>query len=146
MTLTLIFRIGDRAYGLDIDAVQEIMESPPRYPVPKPAPFLEGAINAHGEVLPVIDLPALMDVSGAARDARLVVLAPEFRGLALLVSRVERIVPLDLERSVPDPDSDPYCQALIERDDSPPVRLLDVTTVYTQLEQLFNDNGGTLCP
>jgi len=148
MTLTLIFQIDGHAYGLEIDAVQEIIEDPVRYPVPKSGPFLSGAINVHGEVLPVVDLPALMEATAAERDARLVVLSPEHRGVALLVNRVERIVPLDLERRLADTDAsdDPYCRDFVEWKEGSPVRLLDLNAVYTQLEQLFNDNGGTLCP
>ena len=104
MNLTLIFQVDGRDYGLEIHTVREIVEDPVRFPVPRPAPFLCGAINMHGDVLPVIDLPGLMGTASPARDARLVVLAAEYRGMALTVSRVERIVPLDLARLRTDPD------------------------------------------
>ena len=148
MTLTLVFQIDGRDYGLEIDVVQEIIEDPVRYPVPRSGPFLCGALNVHGEVLPVVDLPALMETTTTERDARLVVLSPEQRGVALLVNRVERIVSLDLDKRLlaEEVSADPYCRGLVERMDGSPVRLLDLDTVYTQLEQLFNDNGGTLCP
>lgn len=148
MTLTLIFQIDGLDYGLEIDVVQEIIEDPVRYPVPCSGPFLCGAINVHGEVLPVIDLPALMESTTAERDARLVVLSPEQRGAALLVNRVERIVSLDLDKRLvaEEASADPYCRDLVGRMEGSPVRLLDLDTVYTQLEQLFNENGGILCP
>ena len=148
MNLTLIFQIADRDYGLEIEAVQEIIEDPERYPVPRSGPCLCGAINVHGEVLPVIDLPALMGEPPAKHDARVVVLSPEYRHAALLVNKVERIVFLDFAQKRVDAEagSDPFCREVVGRAEGTPVRLLELKMVYSQLEQLFNDNGGTLCP
>lgn len=91
----LLFRVGDEQYGLELEALQEVADNPPLYPVPQGGDFLLGAINLHGRILPVIDLPALFGMAAPPRDPRLVVLSPEFHSLALAVSGVGRIVPFE---------------------------------------------------
>lgn len=101
MSLTLIFTLGEEVYGLDIDAIQEIIEDPPLHYVPRAEGVTLGAINFHGQVLAVIDLPALLGFSGEKRDHRWVVLTPQYRSLVLTVSNIQRIVKLDLSALQP---------------------------------------------
>lgn len=96
MTLALIFTLGEDVYGLEIDAVQEIIEDPPLHYVPRAGGVLVGAVNYHGQVLAVIDLPTLLGLSGEQRDHRMVVLAPQFKSLVLTVSSIQKIARLDL--------------------------------------------------
>ncbi|MGK2907166.1 MAG: chemotaxis protein CheW [Desulfuromonadales bacterium] len=103
MTLALIFTLGEEVYGLEIEAVQEIIEDPPLHYVPRAEGVLVGAVNFHGQVLAVIDLPALLGVSGQKRDHRRVVLAPQFKSLVLIVSSIQKIVNLDLSLLQPPP-------------------------------------------
>lgn len=96
MSLSLIFRLGEEVYGLEIDLIQEIIEHPEQHFVPKAKGVLRGAINFHGQVLAVVDLPELLGFKEDARDHRYVVLTAEGRSLVLTVSAIERIVKLDL--------------------------------------------------
>lgn len=139
MELTLIFKMAGRDYGLEIDAVQEIIESPAIYPIPRGRKFLQGVLNIHGEVVPLIDLPVLLDISDAHRDDRVLVLTPEFRSLALQVGQVGHILPLDLE-----PGSEasvataaPYVRRGIAREGGDFVSLIDMDAVYERLERIF---------
>ncbi|MDH3453773.1 MAG: chemotaxis protein CheW [Desulfuromonadales bacterium] len=103
MALTLIFTLAEEVYGLEIDAIQEIVEAPLLHYVPRAAGVLTGAINFHGQILAVIDLPTLLDFPGEARDHRQVVLTPQFKSLVLTVSTVQRIAKLDLSALQPPP-------------------------------------------
>lgn len=91
MPRALLFRLGAAHYGLEIGAIQEVADDPVLYALPQGGACLLGAVNLHGRVLPVIDLPALLELAAAPRDRRLIVLSPEFHGLALVVSGVGRI-------------------------------------------------------
>jgi purine-binding chemotaxis protein CheW len=148
MTLTLVFQMAGQDYGLEIDAVQEIIESPAVYPVPKGGHLLKGVLNVHGEVLPVVDLPALLNFSDASRDERIIVLSPEFRSLALVVCKVGRILPLDLEQLMESVDvgADRCVRGVIEREDEGPVHLLDTDAVFGRLERIFKEYGGDYGP
>ena len=103
MALTLIFTLGTETYGLEIDAIQEIIDDPSLHYVPRAEGVLAGAINFHGQVLAVIDLPNLLGFSEEDRDHRQVVLTPEFKSLVLTVNSIQRIVKLDLTALQPPP-------------------------------------------
>ncbi len=65
MILTLIFTLGEVVYGLEIDAIQEIIEDPVLHHVPRAEGVLKGAINFHGQILALVDLPELLGFAGA---------------------------------------------------------------------------------
>ncbi|NIQ08724.1 MAG: hypothetical protein GWO23_03170, partial [Gammaproteobacteria bacterium] len=92
MALTLIFRLGDDLYGLEIDTIQEIIEDPVHHYAPLAHGVLKGAINFHGQILAVVDLPELLGFAGEQRDHRQLVLTHDCQSMVLLVSCVERIV------------------------------------------------------
>jgi purine-binding chemotaxis protein CheW len=135
MPLLLLFRVGALDYGLEIEAIQEVADQPPHYPVPAACPPLLGAVNLHGQVLPVIDLPALLGVKADALDQRLVVLADP-HPLALAVSMVGRIVPFDREELAAAGASAPAAAGTLAIDDRP-VNLLDADAVIERLEFIF---------
>jgi len=134
----LLFRIGGECYGLELKALQEVADDPLVYFVPQGGEFLLGAINLHGRVLPVIDLPALLGIADAPRDQRLVVLCQEFHRLALAVSEVGRIVPFDPgDLQPPAADSElPAVTGVVEIA-AQPVNLLDAGAVVKQLQNLY---------
>lgn len=141
MTLTLVFQIDGRDYGLELDAVQEIIEDHKVYPVPKQVACLAGAVNVHGEVLPVIDLPALLGSSAESlRDERLIVLAPAFRSLVLAVERVGDILPLQLDQCGVRgaADDDVFSRGMLEREGEAPLYLLDTNAVFERLAVYFD--------
>lgn len=138
MALVLLFNLSAETYGLEIDAVQEVVENPERHYVPHASGCLSGAINFHGQILPVINLPQLLKFPDGNVDHRLVVLTRAFHSLALEVSRMQRIVPLDLTLHQPPPAGAahnavrgvvPYGELL--------VNLLDGDEVIRQLEQIY---------
>jgi chemotaxis signal transduction protein len=148
MTLTLVFQIDGRDYGLEIDAVQEIIEDPKVCPLPGKGAFLKGVINVQGEVLPVVDLPALMESNEMGRDPRLIVLTPAFRSLALAVNRVGHIQRLNLDSFAEssETEADRFCRGVIERQMELPLRLFEMSAVFETLEHAFKENGGSYGP
>lgn len=138
MALTLIFRLAEEVYGLEIDAIQEIIEDPSLHYVPRAEGVLTGAINFHGQVLAVIDLPALLGFVGEGLDHRHVVLTPEFKSLALTVSGIERIVELDLSALQPTSENteSKAIRGVVELGDMM-VNLLDTDEVFNRLENIY---------
>ena len=51
MILTLLFTLGEEVYGLEVDAIQEIVEDPSLHFVPRAEGILTGAINFHNQIL-----------------------------------------------------------------------------------------------
>lgn len=85
-----LFRIGGTTYGLDAESIRELVDHPQIYRIPGPGTFLLGAINLHGQVLPVIDLPGLLGIDDLPPGQQLVVLSSQFHNLALAVSALGR--------------------------------------------------------
>lgn len=52
----LVVRIGDRLFGVAIEAVQEMLELPPLTALPGVPASVRGVMNLRGRVVPVIDL------------------------------------------------------------------------------------------
>ncbi|MDT8443481.1 MAG: chemotaxis protein CheW [Desulfuromonadales bacterium] len=134
MTLTLIFALGEADYGLEIDAIQEIIEDPPLHYVPRASGSLIGAINFHGQVLAVIDLPGLLGFSSEKRDHRQLVLTPRCKSLVLTVSNIQKIVQLDLATLQPPPaNSESGAIRGVASLDEMKINLLDTDKVINQL-------------
>jgi len=138
MALILTYSLGKELYGLEIDAVQEIIENAELHYVPRAKGVLCGSINFHGQILAVIDLPALLGFAVDNHDHRHLVLTPEHRSLVLKTSRVERIVNLETDcLEIPPAGHDcPAVRGLIELDGST-IHLLDTDEVVKQLDDIF---------
>lgn len=52
----VVFKIGDEAYGVDINLVQAIENNVSVVPVPNSMQYVKGIINLRGEVVPVYSL------------------------------------------------------------------------------------------
>lgn len=140
MALTLIFTLGTETYGLEIAAIQEIIEDPSLHYVPRAEGVLAGAINFHGQILAVIDLPKLLGFTEEARDHRQVVLTPEFKSLVLTVSSIQGIVKLDLTALQPLPEHTKVSAIRGVADlDETMVNLLDTEEVINKLENSYDE-------
>ena len=138
MELTLIFTLGEEVYGLEIDALQDLIENPALHNVPLTEGVLNGAINFHGQILAVIDLPGLLGFTTEERDHRYVVLTPELKSMVLSVSGVVRIARLDLSSLQPAPAEagDSAIRGVAYLEDKM-VNLLDTDKVINQLENRY---------
>jgi purine-binding chemotaxis protein CheW len=137
MEQVLAFRLGEELYGLEVENIQEIVESPTFHYIPRaPACFL-GAINFHGCILPVLDLPAYLGIAGEKRDPRIIVLPSCLCPLALAVTLIRRIVPLDAETFLPFQEEQPmdmYVRATF-RGEEEVINLFDVARLLVSLEK-----------
>jgi purine-binding chemotaxis protein CheW len=137
MALTLLFKLADENYGLEIDAIQEIIEDPELYYTPLAEGVLKGAINFHGQILAVIDLPALLGFNDARRDHRHIVLSPSGSSMVLIVSSVERIVNLDLSGLEPPTETKPKALRGVAWFEEMPINLLDTDDIVQKLKETF---------
>lgn len=90
----VIFRLGGEEFGLTIDAVDEVVRVPEKISrLPKMPDFLEGVINLHGEVLPVVDQRrrfGMLPVEGTGR--RLIVVRTKSHRAGLIVDSVSEVL------------------------------------------------------
>ena len=52
----MLFSCGERRYAVDVNAVDEISELLPEYPLPDSFRFLRGVVTIHGKLAVVLDL------------------------------------------------------------------------------------------
>ncbi len=95
MEQILLFRLGEQPYGLEIAHLQEIVEAPSLFFIPMAPACFSGAMNFHGQILPVIDLPGLLGHADGPRDRRVIVLALDLCAMAFTATTIQRIVPFD---------------------------------------------------
>jgi purine-binding chemotaxis protein CheW len=102
----LIFTVDDRRYGLSTACVQELVQAVHSVPVPHPVDGIEGVIDLHGHIVPVIDLRRRLGLTAKAPRAteHLIIVQIDARLVAIRVDRVidvRRIEP-EMVRAMPD--------------------------------------------
>lgn len=88
----VILAVGDKSYGVELSLVCEVLRCGPITPVPSAPAEIVGAVNAGGQVLPVLDLGSLLgEVAAQPRpgDAALRVAVEELEAVVVLGRIVE---------------------------------------------------------
>ncbi|MBI5440892.1 MAG: chemotaxis protein CheW [Deltaproteobacteria bacterium] len=102
----LCFRVGGRAFGVDIMAIREILRNQKFTPVPHMPPSVAGVLNLRGDLIAVVDMHRVLlreNVSTGAEDSKLVVVCARGRTLGLLVDQVLDVVSVGVESLMPIP-------------------------------------------
>jgi purine-binding chemotaxis protein CheW len=93
---------GDEAYGFPLSSVREILVSPPVAEVPRTAEHILGVISVRGQIITLLDLPKLLNLSVEEHRSRGRVLlvddGEELIGVAVdAVIQVYRLEPAQIE-------------------------------------------------
>ena len=136
MDQLLCFRVADETYGLEIEAIQEVVKAPRINPVCRTPQMILGLINLHGSPRTVINLPTLLGFDQGPLDPRLVALTPGCSGLALAVTELLGIRPLDPDHVLPHPEERPEAclRAVLQMDDAM-ISLLHLERLRQRLER-----------
>lgn len=138
MTQLLPFMLGDERYALKLTSIQEVVEGAPLHYLPATPPTLLGAINVHGQVVPVIDLPVLLGFGAAAVCSRFLVLSPQILSVALAVHQLESVVTADLQQLVLTQSDEPQnCIAGVMNWHEHMINLLDLEQLRKIIEALL---------
>lgn len=84
-------RAGNEHYALPVDGVLEVAEFGDVTPVPGADPAVLGVRNLRGQVIPVLDLAALLGVPGRHAPQRIVVAEHAGRRAGLAVESVSEV-------------------------------------------------------
>jgi purine-binding chemotaxis protein CheW len=97
---TIVFKLGDECYGVDIFRVNEIIRMRDITPIPRTEPHIRGLVNLRGKTIPVVDLKLRlgMDAFSESDSTRIIVLDSEDGTVGILVDEVREVVSLDPEK------------------------------------------------
>ena len=90
----VVFDLAGEAYGVDINAVLEIIRMEEITAVPETANFVEGVINIRGKVIPVVDLRKRfgLEHGEASKDNRIVVIDIASQSIGMVVDAVNEVM------------------------------------------------------
>jgi purine-binding chemotaxis protein CheW len=138
MAQVLTFYLGEEQYGLQISSIQEIVELPVLFYIPSAPDCYLGAMNFHGIILPVLDLPRLLDFEPGPQDDRVIVVSSDLAGLGLSVTRLDEILLLGEEERLPCDDDrrQAHCIHEVVDHNGRMINLLDVALLLARLEAM----------
>lgn len=102
----IVFESGGRAFGLELDRVECIIEKTAVTPVPNAPLITEGAVFYREKVLTVIKLPELLKIKGGNYGGLLVVVRGESEDFGLSSDRIYGIVPSNMLKLKPIPSEE----------------------------------------
>lgn len=143
MKQLLPFSLAYEQYALELQDIQEVVETRTIYPFPGAPAAVAGAIGFHGRIVPVVDLAALLGFPSGQLGARLIVLVNDHGPLALGVNRVHPIITLekDFAGQLLNPPERPYITGVLNRSGTM-LSLLDLEAVVAALSELCTATGG----
>ena len=106
-TRMVTFTLDGRLYGVDVDAVQEVLRGQTRTRIPLAPGTLAGLINLRGQVLSAIDLRVQLELPARESETEpmLVVIRVAGEPVALLVDTIGSVVDVDADQFEPPPDT-----------------------------------------
>ena len=106
-TRMVTFTLDGHLYGVDVDAVQEVLRGQTRTRIPLAPGTLAGLINLRGQVLSAIELRVQLGLSDrdAETEPMLVVIRVDGEPVALLVDSIGSVVDVDADQFEPPPDT-----------------------------------------
>jgi purine-binding chemotaxis protein CheW len=129
----VVFALGGEEFGIDITHVREIDRMMSITRVPRVPGYVAGVINLRGQLVPVVDLRARLEMAPTAptKHSRIIVAEIGPRTIGMIVDEVREVV------RIPADDVDPSAGALegfateyvgaLAKVDQRPIILLDVS-------------------
>lgn len=103
-TQLVTFRLGDDLFAAEIFSVERVLRYVAPRPVPELPPWMEGVLDYHGRVVPVIDLRARFGAPGERPEgARIVVCVVDGAWIAMTVDAVLEVATVDVSQVEPPP-------------------------------------------
>jgi purine-binding chemotaxis protein CheW len=90
----VVLRLGDREYGLDADAVVQVLRMVAIRPMPESPPWIAGVINLRGRTTPMLDLRARLGLPAEppGLDDHIIVVGSGDAALGLIVDAVLEVI------------------------------------------------------
>lgn len=136
----LTFTLEGELYALELGQVAEIVEAPATFPIPRAPAHFTGVMNSHGNLVPILDVCALLKTAPVEGQGKVLVLDRGIANLALKVERIAGIVPCDtiLEEH---PAGEEMVEKVLQLAEGE-IKLLAAGRLVKRLERTINDQRG----
>lgn len=93
---TVVFRLADEAYGIDIFRVNEIIRLREITSIPKTDAHVRGLVNLRGKTIPVLDLRARFNLAQGeeTENTRIIVVESDGGNVGIVVDAVTEVMTL----------------------------------------------------
>ncbi len=143
MTQILPFIIGDERYGLKLTDLQEVIEDADHYYLPAAPDPIVAAVNVHGRILPVLDLPKFLGFKTSDRSNRMIVLAQRDFPMVLAVDGLEPLLSVDLKQaSLIQSEAPGDCISGVLNWNGQMISMLDLEQLHNSVEEICFASGG----
>lgn len=94
---TVVFRLANESYGIEIFRVNEIIRLPEITPIPRTDSHIKGLVNLRGKTIPVVDLRTrfAMTESAETDSTRIIVVESEHGNIGVIVDAVTEVMTLN---------------------------------------------------
>jgi purine-binding chemotaxis protein CheW len=132
----VLFRLGDRLYGIDLEAVREILPVRRATRLPGSPAYVAGLINVRGTIVTVIDLGARLDGnSSLAADGSVMLVEHRQKTVGIAVAEVKDVMMLPAESIEHATEGEGADSAIVGlgRIDDKVVIILDIHSIITHV-------------
>jgi len=89
----IVFRVGDKEFGVHIESIQEIIKVGAITPIPDSPDFIKGLINVRGDIVAVIDVKERFSLGESDDEQRHIIIAKQNDNIfGLMVDEVMEIL------------------------------------------------------
>ncbi len=143
MIQLLPFKIGFETYALELPDIQEVVENRPIHAFPGTPAEILGAIGFHGRIVPVVNLPRLLDFPEGNHGQRLIVLTNGYGPMALATDQVRPILNVEMTHAIRmgQASERPYIKDIINWQGET-ISLFDLEQLQGALERVCDPQGG----
>ncbi len=138
------FYISDVRYGVNVTKVEEVRYLPKFRTMPQTSPSILGFFNLRGKVIPIIDLPKILNAPPVdVKNPQIIVMHFNERVVGFLVERVVKIIRLSWSNIIPPPCSFEHHQVIgviIEPGrEEDLIQLIDFEKIMEEIAPVFKE-------
>ena len=96
---TVVFRLANESYGIEIFRVNEIIRLPEITPIPRTDAHIKGLINLRGKTIPVVDLRTRFNMmtSDETDSTRIIVVESDQGNIGVIVDAVTEVMTINTD-------------------------------------------------
>lgn len=146
----ILFELGNECFAINVLKTREIITPMPITSIPNAPKHVEGVIHLRGEIIPVLDLAAIVnqgDSSDTGNDKFIITELNRMK-IAFRVHRVKRIIRLSWDQIEKPSElatgNQPYATGIVKLDDDSLAIFLDIEKIVVEINPELGGNSESI--